>query len=459
MLQAEFWTIRLGELASVQPATSETLWEALSTQIEQRLLSGVAFYFPELGLWKIQEHREYIARTSEGKLWLIPPRLSLSIQQERTTTSVSIQLLAEALSETTHVPSDIVGKWLRGISQLWSELLQQGAPISWGGLGDFSPLEEGQLSGYRFLPSAELVAALNRPFSMFAPVEVSSTASLQDLEILDIEHLDDLNEVEPIEVRWASGPSADLQPAPASSPAPLAAPIASPSAPPQEESSPQIDEPEVDHSEPENPEEQVLVSSPVPEEETIDVPAADPVGDPFRDEEERPRLLVWLFVSIGIAIASCLFFFLLSLKSDGVEQPRPLAPPTQSVAPASQQAPAVTDSASTQDSLGVGALDSPTSEHQLAPASEDKHTSSQNKGAEQVRLRPGDRLSRLALKKYGHKAFWVYIYEENRARLKDPDNIPVGAVITLPAAAKYQIDATDTNSVNRALLLQRSLHR
>ena len=78
---------------------------------------------------------------------------------------------------------------------------------------------------------------------------------------------------------------------------------------------------------------------------------------------------------------------------------------------------------------------------------------------ERVRLRPGDRLSRLALKKYGNKAFWVYIYEENRAQLKDPDNIPVGAVITLPAASKYQINAGDTNSINRALVLQRSLHR
>lgn len=76
-----------------------------------------------------------------------------------------------------------------------------------------------------------------------------------------------------------------------------------------------------------------------------------------------------------------------------------------------------------------------------------------------MRLRPGDRLSRLALKKYGNKAFWVYIYEENRAQLKDPDNIPVGAVITLPAASKYQINAGDTNSINRALVLQRSLHR
>ena len=100
-----------------------------------------------------------------------------------------------------------------------------------------------------------------------------------------------------------------------------------------------------------------------------------------------------------------------------------------------------------------------TTGHSTPTVSPSQNSSPEANRAEQVRLRPGDRLSRLALKKYGHKAFWVYIYEENRMRLKDPDNIPVGAVITLPAASKYQIDPTDTNSVNRALLLQRSLHR
>ena len=239
MLQAEFWSIRLGELASVQPATSETLWEALCTQLEQRLLSGVALYFPELGLWRIEEHREYIARTTDGKLWLLPPRLSLSLQQERTTTSVSILLLSEALAETTHVPSEIVGKWLRGISQLWSELLQQGAPISWAGLGDFTPLEQdGQLAGYRFLPAPEFLAALNRPFSMFAPVEVSSTASLQDLEVLEVECLEDLDEVAPIEVLWASESSVDAEPIPTASPATTPTPLVLP----VEEPSPEIAE-------------------------------------------------------------------------------------------------------------------------------------------------------------------------------------------------------------------------
>lgn len=457
MLQAEFWSIRLGELASVQPATSETLWEALCTQLEQRLLSGVALYFPELGLWRLEEHREYIARTTDGKLWLLPPRLSLSLQQERTTTSVSILLLSEALAETTHVPSEIVGKWLRGISQLWSELLQQGAPISWAGLGDFTPLEQdGQLAGYRFLPAPEFLAALNRPFSMFAPVEVSSTASLQDLEVLEVDHLEDLDEVLPIEVLWASESSVNAEPIPTASPATTPAPPILP----VEEASPEVTEEATSNVETNEPEEQLPVPATLPEEEEKATPVVeDPLGDPFRDEEERPRLLVWIFVSIGIAIASCLFFFLLSLSSEGEAKPQPTTPPTETTVLPAEQAPKIADSTSVQDSLSLQSIDSMATEHSSQAVSSSPSSSTEADRAEQVRLRPGDRLSRLALKKYGHKAFWVYIYEENRMRLKDPDNIPVGAVITLPAATKYQIDPTDTNSVNRALLLQRSLHR
>lgn len=457
MLQAEFWSIRLGELASVQPATSETLWEALCTQLEQRLLSGVALYFPELGLWRLEEHREYIARTSDGKLWLLPPRLSLSLQQERTTTSVSILLLSEALAETTHVPSEIVGKWLRGISQLWSELLQQGAPISWAGLGDFTPLElDGQLAGYRFLPAPEFLAALNRPFSMFAPVEVSSTASLQDLEVLEVERLEDLDEVLPIEVLWASESSVDAEPIPTASPATTP----TPPVPPVEEPSAEITEEATGDVETNEPEEQLPVPATLPEEEEKATPVVeDPLGDPFRDEEERPRLLVWIFVSIGIAIASCLFFFLLSLSPEGEAKPQPTTPPAETTVPPAEQAPKIADSTSVQDSLSLQSIDSVATGHSAPTVSSSQSSSPEANRAEQVRLRPGDRLSRLALKKYGHKAFWVYIYEENRMRLKDPDNIPMGAVITLPAATKYQIDPTDTNSVNRALLLQRSLHR
>ena len=184
--------------------------------------------------------------------------------------------------------------------------------------------------------------------------------------------------------------------------------------------------------------------------------------DPFVDQEAHPRMLVWVFVALGIAMAFCLFIYLLSIQpelemkdkaSATVEAVQPSPAPVVPAVPAQ-----TIDETDTLQTTSIATQEEATSS--VAPSEAVVSTaSSQAETIEHVRLRPGDRLSRLALKKYGNKAFWVYIYEENRAQLKDPDNIPVGAVITLPAASKYQINAGDTNSINRALVLQRSLHR
>ena len=76
-----------------------------------------------------------------------------------------------------------------------------------------------------------------------------------------------------------------------------------------------------------------------------------------------------------------------------------------------------------------------------------------------VQVQAGDRLTVFALKKYGHKAFWVYIYQENKSKIKDPNNLPVGITIVLPPAKKYEINSRDTNSINKALELQHSLRK
>lgn len=161
-------------------------------------------------------------------------------------------------------------------------------------------------------------------------------------------------------------------------------------------------------------------------------------------------------------MAFCLFIYLLSIQpelemkdktSAAVEAVQPSPAPAVPAVPAQ-----AIDETDTLQTTSIATQEVSTSS--VAPSEAVVSTSSSAaETIERVRLRPGDRLSRLALKKYGNKAFWVYIYEENRAQLKDPDNIPVGAVITLPAASKYQINAGDTNSINRALVLQRSLHR
>ena len=459
MLQEELWYVRLAELSAVRLETSQQLWRALCQQVEQRLLSGLSLTFPEIGEWKLEEHREYVARTADGKQWLIPPRLTLGLRpvEDRGVTSLSIDLLRDALAEATHVSAEQVATWLRAISTLWRALYDEGIQIVWAGLGSFTPItaESGERSGYRFLPSEALCAALNKPFSMFAPVEVAPSSSSPDLELREIDQLDQLTKVEPIEVLFA--PRELIQ---------------------EEEVTPPVVEEVVEPvvaEEPQQPEspavvvEEEILPAPV-DEAPIEAPQPAPSAavtapveeDPFVDQEAHPRMLVWVFVALGIAMAFCLFIYLLSIQpelemkdkaSAAVETVQPSPAPAVPAVPAQ-----AIDETDTLQTTSIATQEESTSS--VAPSETVVSTaSSQAETIERVRLRPGDRLSRLALKKYGNKAFWVYIYEENRAQLKDPDNIPVGAVITLPAASKYQINAGDTNSINRALVLQRSLHR
>jgi len=59
-------------------------------------------------------------------------------------------------------------------------------------------------------------------------------------------------------------------------------------------------------------------------------------------------------------------------------------------------------------------------------------------------------LRNIALKYYGNKSFWVYIYEENKDKIKNVNNVPLGTTLTIPAPAKYGIDAKDAESVKKA---------
>lgn len=76
---------------------------------------------------------------------------------------------------------------------------------------------------------------------------------------------------------------------------------------------------------------------------------------------------------------------------------------------------------------------------------------------DQVKIRKGDRLTLIALKYYGHKFFWVYLYEANKDVIKNPDNVPVGTTIKIPAPEIYGIDAKNKASVSKAAAMQSRL--
>ena len=59
-------------------------------------------------------------------------------------------------------------------------------------------------------------------------------------------------------------------------------------------------------------------------------------------------------------------------------------------------------------------------------------------------------LSTLSDKYYDSPWFWVYIYEENKNIINDPDNVPPGTAVVIPPAEKYGIDASDPASLKKA---------
>ena len=71
-----------------------------------------------------------------------------------------------------------------------------------------------------------------------------------------------------------------------------------------------------------------------------------------------------------------------------------------------------------------------------------------------VKIEPGSRLTLISLEYYGSKIFWVYLYEYNKSVIKDPNNVPVGTEIQVPAPELYGIDKHSRASVEKAAARQ-----
>jgi nucleoid-associated protein YgaU len=63
---------------------------------------------------------------------------------------------------------------------------------------------------------------------------------------------------------------------------------------------------------------------------------------------------------------------------------------------------------------------------------------------------PGNFLTVMARRHYGNPKFWVYIYLENKDKIKDPDSLESGMVVVIPPAEKYGIDSSNPESLKKA---------
>ena len=500
--------MRLAKASSLHPSSSQQLWQALTAQIEQRLLLGAEIAFPCIGVFTLRQEGEFLAQLPDGSRYLVPPRLSLDLRWEkrgREESAIPLTFLIEALVNATKLRAEVIEVWLKAIPILWEELMREAGSVAWPRLGLFHTVSRdasSTSSGYTFTPLSVFAEALNKPFSMFVPVEVAHEGQGKDLKIREVTSLEVLGEIHPITL-LASTPSSEVQEErveedtleraqekPEES-TELASSDSTPQAELEEEK--EVEAPTIQASS------DPTLQAELEEEKEVEVPAVQtspaPISLTESEEEEKeeapaeattpiippvpsvsvttrtaissPRrsrsgCYIWLFVAMLLVIGAILVIFFLNNQQKNKDEAKPLpSKPTQQTTPTTvipATEPREEDSLTIQaDSSSGTASDTLASTPTPAPPKASKAQPASSEETEVVRIQAGDRLTRFSLRKYGHKAFWVYIYEENRSRIKDPDNIPIGTTITLPQASKYKIDARDTNSVNRALILQRSI--
>ncbi|MDE6692295.1 MAG: hypothetical protein K2K05_02815, partial [Muribaculaceae bacterium] len=58
-------------------------------------------------------------------------------------------------------------------------------------------------------------------------------------------------------------------------------------------------------------------------------------------------------------------------------------------------------------------------------------------------ITPNRNLNTLALKHYGNKVYWVYIFLDNQDKIKNPNNVIVGTKLRIPPKEQYDVSDTD----------------
>lgn len=71
-----------------------------------------------------------------------------------------------------------------------------------------------------------------------------------------------------------------------------------------------------------------------------------------------------------------------------------------------------------------------------------------------VRVKDGDRLMSLSKQYYGHKMFWVYIYEANIKKLRSPNDLQVGMQLVIPRLDPKLTDIENVESMEKAARME-----
>lgn len=340
-------------------------------------------------------------------------------------TSITYRQIISLLSQNCGCPEEEAEKFIRAFVETVGDRLCDQDIISINGLGKFiKNIHDDRMPDIEFYPEQEIADKVNMPFSCFEAIELEDSVTDEMLENQSPDQSDDAGSVE--------FHSDEIPPIPV-----ISAPA---------DESNDNDESDAGETVPDIS----AITDTVPSDETEDtdvkgcIAGNDPVepisGRTYMDDSEHrqlnPVLTFIIGIVVGIIIGGMCGYFI---------YPRLNKAELTSVE-------LMTGTGDLSDDLNLD-------ETSLSEDSDDLESLSVTEVTEATEV-PAvitDTVTRtcylttMSRKYYGRYEFWVYIYEENRDRLGDPNRIPPGTVVTIPPIGKYDINPDDSISVQRAI--------
>lgn len=343
-----------------------------------------------------------------------------------------LQDIVKALSHETDTSEALCQSFVKELFAIVAERLMDGESVTLKGVGRFD-VDGGEV---RFVADPDTAAAINSAFDCFEAIELADDFD-GDEPVAEDETPDAAEE----EAATTADETAGTEDVADENPADGAEPGEKESQTDGLEESEADSEEEKEEDTAETDADNETVAEETAEEETEETAeeAEETVEEEYDDEPQPKRggcRFAWGFLAgfvTAAVVAAVAWFCLFGVVKKPSSQPAVIADDTAKVAAA--------------DSDSTAAVEKPQEQSEEKTAEPEK----ESKKAEQTfKVTNTAYLSNISRKFYGHYAFWVYIYLDNKDIITDPDNLPVGAKLRIPAPEKYGIDKNNPESIRRA---------
>jgi len=344
-----------------------------------------------------------------------------------------LQDIVKALSHETDTSEALCQSFVKELFAIVAERLMDGESVTLKGVGRFD-VDGGEV---RFVADPDTAAAINSAFDCFEAIELADDFD-GDEPVAEDETPDAAEEEAATTADETAGTEGVADESPADGVEPEEKESQTDGL--EESEADSEEEKEEDTAETDADDETVAEETAEEEtEETAEEEAEETVEEEYDDEPQPKRggcRFAWGFLAgfvTAAVVAAVAWFCLFGVVKKPSSQPAVIADDTVKVAAA--------------DSDSTAAVEKPQEQSEEKTAEPEK----ESKKAEQTfKVTNTAYLSNISRKFYGHYAFWVYIYLDNKDIITDPDNLPVGAELRIPAPEKYGIDKNNPESIRRA---------